>query len=264
MPRQGFAHRAGLWCLLTQFTLVSVGGAQVQDGDARRSGFQDMSEATRAMQLDDRQNPAMLWVAEGETLWQRTEGSGRQSCASCHGPLSTMRGVAPQYPRFDAMSKVAVNLGTRINLCRQRHQQLSPLPLSDDKLLALETAVALQSRGMPITPDPDARLRALRQSGESLFTQRMGQLNLSCSQCHDQLAGRSLGGTLIPQGHPTGYPSYRLEWQTVGNLQRRIRNCMSGVRAQSFAYGSQELLSLEAYLSARAAGMSMETPAVRP
>jgi L-cysteine S-thiosulfotransferase len=92
----------------------------------------------------------------------------------------------------------------------------------------------------------------------------MGQLNLSCSQCHDQLAGRSLGGTLIPQGHPTGYPSYRLEWQTVGNLQRRIRNCLSGVRAQSFAYGSQELLSLEAYLSARAAGMSMETPAVRP
>lgn len=264
MPRRGFAHRFSLLCLLTPLTLLSAFSAQGQEAGARRSGFQDMSEATRAMQLDDRQNPAMLWVAEGETLWQRPEGSARQSCASCHGTLRSMRGVARQYPRFDTKSQKAVNLGTRINLCRQRHQQLLPLPLSDNKLLALEAAVALQSRGMPITPDPDARLSTLRHSGESLFMQRMGQLNLSCSQCHDQLAGRSLGGTLIPQGHPTGYPSYRLEWQTVGNLQRRIRNCLSGVRAQSFPYGSQELLSLEAYLSTRAAGMSMETPAVRP
>lgn len=249
-------------CLMAQCALGFAGTAHGQD--PRRSGFHDMGEAIRAMQLDDRQNPAMLWAANGENRWRRAEGPTQRSCASCHGPLSTMRGVAARYPRFDELSRQPVNLGTRINLCRQRYQQETVWPLTDDRLLGLETAVALQSRGLPLTPDPDPRLLPLRQNGEALFRQRMGQLNLSCSQCHDQLAGRSLGGAVIPQAHPTGYPSYRLEWQTVGNLQRRLRNCLSGVRAQTFSYGSNELLSLEAYLGVRADGMALETPAVRP
>ena len=262
MKLRGALLAASWVCLLSQLTPLAA--TQAWGQEARRSGFEDMGEATRAMQRDDRQNPGMLWVAQGENLWQRPEGSAQRSCASCHGAMSKLRGVAARYPRWDEGSSQAVNLGTRINLCRQRNQQAAAWPLSDDRLLALETAVALQSRGMPITPDPDTRLLPLRQSGEALFGQRMGQLNLSCKQCHDQLAGRSLGGTVIPQAHPTGYPSYRLEWQTVGNLQRRLRNCLSGVRAQTFAYGSEELLSLEAYLGWRAAGMPMESPAVRP
>lgn len=55
-----------------------------------------------------------------------------------------------------------------------------------------------------------------------------------------------------------------LEWQALGSLQRRMRNCMSGVRAESFAYGAQELVELELYLAGRAKGMTMETPGVRP
>jgi sulfur-oxidizing protein SoxA len=57
---------------------------------------------------------------------------------------------------------------------------------------------------------------------------------------------------------------YRLEWQGMGSLQRRLRNCMSGVRAQLFAYGSPELVELEAYLASMARGMPLESPAVRP
>lgn len=39
---------------------------------------------------------------------------------------------------------------------------------------------------------------------------------------------------------------------------------MSGVRAEPFAYGAQELVELELYLASRAKGMTMETPGVRP
>jgi sulfur-oxidizing protein SoxA len=39
---------------------------------------------------------------------------------------------------------------------------------------------------------------------------------------------------------------------------------MSGVRAQPFAYGARELVELELYLNARAKGMAMEAPGVRP
>ena len=93
---------------------------------------------------------------------------------------------------------------------------------------------------------------------------RMGQLNLSCAQCHDADAGGKLGGSVIPQAHPMGYPVYRLEWQAMGSLQRRQRNCMNGVRAEPYAYGADELIELELYLSTRAKGMLGETPGVRP
>ena len=50
----------------------------------------------------------------------------------------------------------------------------------------------------------------------------------------------------------------------MGSLQRRLRNCMTGVRAEPFPYGADELVELELYLNSRAAGMLVETAAVRP
>jgi sulfur-oxidizing protein SoxA len=97
-----------------------------------------------------------------------------------------------------------------------------------------------------------------------LYVRRIGQLNLSCAQCHDQQAGKRLAGSTIPQAHAAAYPIYRLEWQAMGSLQRRLRNCMSGVRAEVPAFGAQELVDLEAWLAVRDKGMKVETPGVRP
>ena len=117
---------------------------------------------------------------------------------------------------------------------------------------------------MPIAPPVDERLTADRALGRRLFTQRMGQLELSCAQCHDDHAGARLGGSVIPQGHATGYPIYRLEWQGMGSLPRRLRACMTGVRAEPFAVDAREWVALELFLAQRAAGMAVETPGVRP
>ena len=51
----------------------------------------------------------------------------------------------------------------------------------------------------------------------------------------------------LVQGHPNGYPLYRLEWQSLGSLQRRLRNCLIGMRAEPYAYGSDEYVDLELY-----------------
>jgi len=47
-------------------------------------------------------------------------------------------------------------------------------------------------------------------------------------------------------------------------LQRRLRNCLIGMRAEAYEYGSLEYIELESYLAARAKGLPVETPAVRP
>lgn len=239
--------------------------AQTPTGtDTRRSGFTFMGPSTQAMQKDDALNPAMLWVKEGETLWRQPAGQSGKACVACHAAASSMRGVAARYPAFDERLARPITLDQRIKQCRQHHQQAAPLRAESQELLSLETYVAFQSRGLPLAPPADERLTPLRLQGEQLFMQRMGQLNLSCAQCHDNNAGGRLGSSLIPQAHPTGYPVYRLEWQALGSLQRRLRGCMSGVRAQPFAYGAQELVALELYLAARARGLPGETPGVRP
>lgn len=252
--------------LLVLLMLVGSAGAQTPpQKDTRRSGFEDMGASTQAMQKDDALNPGMLWVKDGEALWKQAAGASNKACASCHAAApDSMRGVAARYPAFDVKLGRPITLGQRINQCRQQHQQAAPLRAESPELLGLESYVALQSRGLPLAPPDDARLEPFRQRGQQLFMQRMGQLNLSCAQCHDGLAGRRLASSLIPEAHPTGYPVYRLEWQALGSLQRRLRGCMSGVRAQPFAYDAQELVELELYLSTRAKGMAMEAPAVRP
>jgi L-cysteine S-thiosulfotransferase len=232
---------------------------------ARRSGFDFMSPATQAMQRDDMLNPAMLWLAQGQALWEAVDGKAGKSCASCHGAVAAaMRGAAPRYPAFDEFLQRPITLAQRIDQCRTRHQQASPWAAESAPRLTLEMLVAKASRGLPIAPPEDARLDAERDLGRRLFAQRFGQLDLACAQCHDGQAGRRLAGSAIPQAHPGGYPIYRLEWQGIGSLQRRLRGCMSGVRAEPFAFDAREWVALELYLMQRGAGLPIETPAVRP
>lgn len=259
------AGHAGL-IVLALLAASSGAFAQTPAGnDTRRSGFEFMGPSTQGMQKDDALNPAMLWVKDGEALWSQPAAPSGKACVACHAAASSsMRGVAARYPAFDERLSRPITLGQRINQCRQHHQQVAPLRAESPELLSLETYVAFQSRGLPLAPPADERLTSFRRQGEQRFIQRIGQLNLSCAQCHDNNAGGRLGSSLIPQAHPTGYPVYRLEWQALGSLQRRLRGCMSGVRAEPFAYGAQELVELELYLAARARGMAVETPGVRP
>jgi sulfur-oxidizing protein SoxA len=232
---------------------------------ARRSGYDDMGREIRAMQDDDTANPGMLWVLEGEALWKRKTGPAGRACADCHGDArASMRGVAARYPSFDAAKGRPVSLAQRIGLCRAERQQAPVLGPESRELLALTAYVARQSRGLPIEVAIDARTQPFLEAGRATWNRRQGQLNLACGQCHDDHRGRKLAGNVIPQGHPTGYPLYRLEWQGLGSLERRLRNCLVGIRAEPYAHDAPELVDLELYLMWRARGMTFEAPAVRP
>lgn len=213
-----------------------------------------MSRETRAMQDDEKTGPAVLWLLEGEELWGR-------NCAGCHG-IEKMKGVAARYPALH--NGKPINLEQRINLCRTERQKAPAFAYESRELLSLTAFVSKQSKGMPIDVRMDEKSRPFIEAGRAAFHLRRGQLNLSCSQCHDDNWGKSLAGTPIPQAHPTGYPIYRLEWQSVGSLERRLRNCMIGVRAEPYAYGAEDYVVLELFLMWRARGMKLESPAVRP
>src|SRR5262245_3416516 len=230
----------------------------------KRSGYDFMSRETRAMQDDDTANPATFWVLDGEALWNQKAGDANRACGDCHGDgRESMKGVTARYPAFFAARSRPINLEQRVNMCRTERQKATAFTPESKELLALTAFIGRQSRGMPITIAGERMVEFL-DAGRSLFHRRQGQLNLSCSQCHDDNWGKVLAGNTIPQAHPTGYPIYRLEWQSLGSLQRRLRNCMIGMRAEPYEFGSPEHVALELYMMWRARGMKIETPAVRP
>lgn len=229
-----------------------------------RSGITFAGEDVRAMQEDEFGNPGMLWVEQGATLWREPAGRSGKSCASCHGDaMQSMRAVATRYPAYDRPSKRVLDLEERIIGCRTRHQQASALARESDDLLALTTYVAHQSRGLPMAVEIDEASKPSFERGRAFYYQRHGQMNVSCAQCHEQNWGKRLLRETLSQGHGTAFPAYRLEWQSLGSLQRRLRACLFGVRAEMPAEGASELTDLELFLAWRAKGLPMETPGVR-
>ena len=204
-------------------------------------------------------------MLEGEALWKKKPDAKGRACADCHGDArQSMKGVAARHPSFDRVRKRPVTLEQRINACRLGRQGAAMLPHESRELLALTAYVARQSRGLPIEIAVDDRVKPFLDAGRATWERRQGQLNLACSHCHDDLWGRQLAGNAIPQAHPTGSPLYRLEWQGLGSLERRLRNCLTGMRAEPYPYGAPELVDLELFLMWRARGMTFESPAIRP
>ena len=245
--------------------LAALGLAWAASAEDRRTGYDDMNAELQAMQDDALTNPGVFWVLDGERLYSEPVGRAGTSCADCHGPGETaMAGIAARYPAWDDTLAQPLDLAGRIQHCRTERQQADPLPRESDALLALTAYVTHQSGGLPITPDPAPEMDAVRAEGQGLFARRIGQLNLSCSQCHTDNAGGRLAAALIPEAHPTGYPQYRLQWETVGSLQRRFTNCMTGVRAEPYPPGSRPMIALEAFLKERASGLPVESLPIRP
>ena len=184
----------------------------------------------------------MLWVDAGEKLF-------RSRCASCH---ASMKGVAARYPRV---------VGGKVLTLEAMVRHRLPFAYESDELLGLTAYIAYQSRGMPIGQGLSGADVA---RGKVEYFRRRGQMNLACTNCHDDNAGKRIGTETISEGQPNGYPSYRLRWQTLGSLARRLRACFSGVHAEMPPYGDPLLADLEAYLAWRGRGLPIETPAVRP
>ena len=250
--------------MITALTVLTANAEPVRILNQIKSGREFQSREVQAQQADDFANPGMLWVERGAGIWKTVEGDAGKSCASCHNAAATsMHGVAARYPAFDADTKRVLDLEARILQCRSRHQRAPAWKPESEELLSMTAYVAHQSRGLPVMASIDGGARATFEAGQRLYTTRIGQLNLACTHCHDRQWGKKLLADTVSQGQPNGYPTYRLEWQTLGSLQRRIRACFYGVRAELPAFGSDDLIALELYLAWRGEGLTIETPAVR-
>ncbi|RDJ20936.1 sulfur oxidation c-type cytochrome SoxA [Bosea caraganae] len=249
------------WRAVLALTVIALAAAPATA--EIKSGSEFLSPEMRRQQADETRNPAWFWVEQGEELFSRKPQTGA-ACISCHAePKQSLRGAATHYPQVDAASGKLLNLEGRIEQCRIERQKQPGFGYETPEMLAMTAYVASLSRGLPVEVKTDGAAKPYYEAGKAFFERRQGQLNLSCQQCHDGMVGQKLRGDTISYGAGTGYPAYRLEWNDVGSLHRRLRACSLGVRATQFDYGSPEYLALELFLAGRAKGLPVETPGIR-
>ena len=228
------------------------------------SGWHFRSPETQSLQSDDFENPGFIWVEQGEELWEAVEGSEGKACASCHDDASeSMAGVGAAMPKWNEALGKPINLEQQINACRTERMGAKAWKWESSELLAMTAFVRNQSRGMPVEVQVDGPMQPWFEKGETLYNTRFGQLDLACSNCHQDYYGTRIRADMLSQGQSNGFPTYRLKWQKIGSLHRRFKGCMKQVRAKPYKVGSDEFLALELYVNWRGQGLQVETPAVR-
>ena len=232
--------------------------------DGRRTGYTYAADETRAMQDDEFDNPGFIWVENGAERWEEPTGKAGKACADCHGDAGeSMQGVGARYPVFAPEIDKLINLEQRINQCRVERMGAEALAWESDGLLALTAFVRHQSHGMPVEPTIDGPAAPFFEAGKTFYHTRRGQLDVACIHCHEMNHGRMLRAQRLTQGMSNGFPTYRLKWQNLGSLHRRVRGCNRNVRAEPYPAGADEYVNLELYLAWRARGLPIETPSVR-
>ena len=253
--------------------LIGASGAALAEGDGKlatysagdaRSGYTYATPATQAIQDDDFENPAFLWIDYGVELWDDVNGEAGKSCATCHSDAEdSMKGVGARYPAYNAELGKPINLEQRINKCRVENMQAKPWKWESRELLSATAFVRHQSRAMPVQVQTDGPMAPFYEKGKAFYFQRRGLLDMACSNCHVDNAGNMIRANLLSQGQSNGFPLYRLKWNGVGSIYRRFRGCNKQVRAKPYGYGSDEYVNLELYLGSRGNDLLVETPAVR-
>ena len=262
----GLMRRARNWVASSLACLGSVAMAQTPawPTDTKLSGNTFLSPGLLKLQADEANSPVAIWLDRGTAAW--ADSSSGPSCQSCHGAVDTLKASAPSFPRLTANGHRLINLEDQIVACRTSTGNTGT-KLEDDDVLALSALLHDAAKGLPIhvkaPAEHAAQWQARLESGTQLFARRMGRMNLACVHCHDQNVGKQMRADVISPGNPTGFPIYRMSWQKMGSVDRRLRACYSGVQAVIPPAGDPALRDLELYLKVRANGIALDGPSIR-
>ena len=227
------------------------------------SGWRFRSPETQQLQTDDFENPAFAAIEDATAEFETVDGSAGKACASCHEDVSEFEGLRAGLPRWNSELGKPETLEMIINECRTERMGAEPWKWEARQMLGMTAYVGLQSRGMPVKVQTDGPMASWNEKGKDLYYTRVGQLNMACSNCHEDQYGNMIRADHLSQGQINGFPVYRLKWGGLGSIHRRFKGCMDNIRATPYKRGSDEFIALELYIASRGAGLSVETPSVR-
>lgn len=253
--------------LVLAASLGGVGARTLWPTDPHLSGSAFLTPGLAQLQDDPATSPIGLWLQRGAASWSASAGGA--SCQSCHGDAARLAPAVARFPRLAADGRTLINLEDQIRACRTRSGRPQATAREDEDVLALSAYLHMAARGQriavqaPTEPTARASWETRLASGAQAWSQRVGRIHLACMHCHDHNVGKTFRSEVTSPAHPVGMPVYRMRWQTLGSLERRVRACYSGVQAEVPAAHDPLLRDLELFLKVRANGMALEGPSIR-
>ncbi|WP_298863631.1 sulfur oxidation c-type cytochrome SoxA [uncultured Sulfitobacter sp.] len=248
----------------TEMVVRTAAPAHVSETlDEVMSGWLFRGEETRAMQMDDFDNPGMIFVEQGQDSWAAVDGSEGKSCSSCHNDMDSMAGVKATYPKWNAEAGEVRTLQMQVNACRTERMGADAWKYDSGTAINMEAALASVSRGMPVNVAIDGPAQSMWEKGKELYYTRTGQLELSCANCHEDSYGMMIRADHLSQGQINGFPVYRLKNTKLNGSHSRFKGCIRDTRAETYSPGSEEFVALELYVASRGNGLSVEGPSIR-
>ncbi|MFN6978570.1 MAG: sulfur oxidation c-type cytochrome SoxA [Gemmobacter sp.] len=231
--------------------------------DTIYSGWRYREDETRALQRDDFDNPGMVFVDRGLDRWNAVDGAAGKSCASCHEGPESMAGLRAVVPRVDAKTGKLMIMEDYINTCRTERMQADAWGVTSNPMKDMLALISHQSRGAIVNVAIDGAAAPFWEKGREMYYTRFGQLEMACSNCHEQYSGFNIRSDHLSQGQINGMPVYRLKDAGVVSAQQRFVGCVRDTRAETFKAGSDEFKALELYVASRGNGLSVEGVGVR-
>lgn len=227
------------------------------------SGWVYRSDETQAIQMDDFENPGMLWVEQARADFDTVSGTEGNSCASCHETPESLRGVRATYPQWDEEHGTVQTVEMQIDECVTERMGDESWGYNSGRTINMSALISSVSRGLPVNVTIDGPAAETWELGREIYYTRYGQLELACANCHEDNYGNMIRADHLSQGQINGFPVYRLKNSKLNSVHSRFRGCIRDTRAETFSAGSEEFIALELYVASRGNGLSVEGPSVR-
>ena len=227
-------------------------------------------------------NPAELWEARGEALWQQKRGPKSASLEQCDlgkGP-GVVKGAYAELPRYFADADRVMDLETRLVHCMVTLQGFSVADAtkrpfgngsSRSDFEALAAWISAESKGVPMNVSlSHPKEKEAYQIGEKMFFFRGGPHDFACATCHGESGKRirlqdlpNLTDTAGAQSAYTTWPAYRVSQGELRTFQWRLNDCFRQQRFPELKFASEGSIALTTFLARNANGAKFNAPAIK-
>ncbi len=226
-------------------------------------------------------NPAELFEAKGEGLWNTARGPKKATLQRCDlglGP-GVVKGAWVQMPRWFADTQRVQDLESRLLTCMETLQGFDAAEIARtgfDKgeqatLAALAAWISAESRGQKMAlPQTHVEEKRSYELGKRAFFFRGGPMDFSCASCHGE-AGKRIRLQDLPDltknpGDGIGFaawPAYRVSSGEMWSMQRRLNDCYRQQRFPFPGYASEVTIALATFMGVQSNGSVSIAPSIK-
>ena len=158
--------------------------AHMENVDEIFSGWVFRKDETQALQMDDFDNPAFVFIDQAIDTFNKVEGTAGKACVSCHESPEVFKGLRASMPRVNSAGELET-IPELVNGCRTERMGAEKWKWSGGSMAGIVGLIGLQSRGMFVDVTIDGPASSMWEKGKELYYTRVGQLNMSCANCNE-------------------------------------------------------------------------------